>query len=240
MLAAPLIVGIVLGGPSLRHVLLVPAWVAAYLFYQTFTNWYRAAAGQRRRYRTPMIVYAAIATALGVPLLMVTPRLLWWSPVFVVLSAVTLGCIVRKAVRSLLNDLATQAAACLVAVVAVDAATAPHVSLAVAWIAAGCLYAYFAGTSFYVKTMIRERGRGGWYAASVIYHSVVLAGMAALGFVFARPAAAWFATCVAVLLLARAVVVPRRWPKAKPLAIGVGEIVLTVLVIAATLAVCGL
>jgi len=83
--------------------------------------------------------------------------------------------------------------------------------------------------------MIRERGRVWWYAASVMYHGLVAVGAIVLCFAFTRPVAAWFTTGVAALLLARSAVVPRRWPTAKPLAIGTGEIVLTVLVVTATL-----
>ena len=246
MLIAPLVTGIALGGAAPAHLLLVMAWVSAYLCYQTFTRWYPAAPRQRTRYRLPLIVYAVGAAAFGVPLLALEPRLLWWGPVFALLSAVGVVCVLRRAVRSLLNDLATQAAACLMTVVAFglgprvgDAGLPFGDAWVPAWVAAACLYAYFAGTSFYVKTMIRERGRSSWYVASVVYHGVVFAGAVLLGIGCGRPAAAWYAVIVGALLLGRAAVVPRRWPTAKPLAIGIGEFALTVLVIVAALLLAG-
>ena len=95
-------------------------------------------------------------------------------------------------------------------------------------LAAAVLLAYFWGTVLYVKTMIRERGRADVLAWSIGYHVVI----AAAGSVVHPLLGA-----VGVLLAGRAGAVPRRWPRATPKAIGIGEIVATLVVAGTALAV---
>ena len=77
------------------------------------------------------------------------------------------------------------------------------------------MLAYFFGTALYVKTMIRDRGDRRRFTESVGYHALVCA-----------PAFAWspWVGALFVALAARAVVVPLRWPRATPRAVGLGEV----------------
>lgn len=255
MLVVPPVVGAVMSGVTWRHALLLVAWLVAYLAYNAAGLWLRS--GRKARYLPPARAYGVAAVLVGGGLLVVTPGLLVWAPVYSVLLGVSLAASVRRADRSWSNDAVTVVAACLMTVVAAglgSRAPAEAAGSAVAWgrslvggagvvdgsgvvggvapehvvLAAVVLLAYFWGTVLYVKTMIRERGRRDVLAWSIGYHVAI----AAAGFVV-HP----LLGTVAVLLAARAAVVPRRWPRATPKAIGIAEIVATTAVAVVTLAV---
>ena len=94
-----------------------------------------------------------------------------------------------------------------------------------AWLLAAVLAAYFCGTVFYVKTLIRERGSERHYWLSVAFH-----GVATLALIPAGGAL----TAVFALLAVRAAIAPA-FP-VTPKQAGIGEIVATVAVAAAALA----
>jgi hypothetical protein len=249
MVLAPLIVGLWIVPLQILHVAFGVAWVAAYLAYLDFQGWLRARGRRRRRFVAPLVTYGSLAAAAGAVVVVARPALIRLAPVLAVLLTISVVCVARGAVRSALNDLVAQASACLSPVmVAVIAAPAGGLrggwlGLCVgsgpgdggAWLASVCLFAYFAGTTFYVKTMIRQRGKLGWYVASVGYHAVVVA--AAWVFVAgavrasdATPGATgleWLLAAMATALLARAAAMPQLWPDASPRKVGVGEVLAT-------------
>lgn len=225
MLVVPPVVGGVVGGWSWRHVLLLVAWLVGYLAFHAAGLWLRS--GRKARYLRPVLVYGGAGGTLLAALLLVAPALLRWAPVFVVLLAVSLVASVRRADRSWWNDAVTVGAACLLTPVAAGLGDGAPTAGTV-WTATGVLAAYFLGTVPYVKSMIRERDDPRVLRASVAYHVVVATVLALV-----HP----LLGVVGLLLTARAVVVPWRWPRATPAALGVGEVVATVVVTAATLAV---
>ena len=96
-----------------------------------------------------------------------------------------------------------------------------------AWLAAAMLFAYFFGTVFYVKTMLRDKGRPGTYASSIAYHAAI-------------DVVAWWLLgivpgVVGLLLAARAVIVPRLRGPVPTRYVGFGEFGATVLVLVAVL-----
>lgn len=244
MLVVPVLVGAVIAGATWRHAWLLVAWLAAFCAFSAAGLWLRS--GRRARYWPPVRFHALATAVLGGALLVTTPGLLWWGPVYAPLLAVSLAASSRRADRSWLNDILTVLAACLMTVVSAGLAggwpgswVPPGADDPTAWLAAGLLAAFFLGTVAYVKTLIRDRGNPRVLAISVGYHAVLV--VAAL---------VWLARClgvgdgagvaaglfvVAAGLLARAVLVPRRrpWPSAK--AIGLGEMASTVAVTAVTL-----
>lgn len=239
MLVLPVAVGAVAAGLRWWHLLLLAAWLSAYLVYFATGLWLKSR--RRRRYLPPVRAYAVSTAALGALVVVGEPAVLRWGVAFAPLLAASLVLVARRADRTVTNDLVTVAAACLMAVVAHAGAVPTGAGVAWlpgggdphAWVLAGVLLAYFAGTVPYVKTMIRSRGDGRMYAASVGLHAAVAVGAgawasgAAAG---ARPdaaLAAWL-TVLAVLLAARAAVVPRRWPAATPKQVGLGEIAASV------------
>jgi hypothetical protein len=209
MLAVPYLAGLIVAGYRWPDLPLAGAWLAGYLLsYYVF----QAARSRRpRRYRAQLWLYGAIAVPLTVVVVAARPAVLWYAPAYAALLAVNLGYAARRRERALANDLASVLQSCLI--VLVMATIAGH-SVRTAVDAFVLCVAYFAGTVFYVKTMIRERGNPVYRWWSAGYHAVAV------------PVAAWVSVWAAVFfawLLARAVVVPLRgWP---PKRVGVLEMV---------------
>lgn len=218
MLVVPPVVGATLAGWTWRHALLLAAWLVGFLAYHAAGLWLRS--GRRARYRTPLAVHGAAGAALLAALLLTSPRLLVWAPVFAPLLTVSLVASLRRADRSWWNDTVTVLAAALLLPVA--AGLGAH-GLATGRLvtATGVVAAYFLGTIPYVKSLIRDRDDPRVRWVSVAYHALLAV-------------AAWWVGAavgvVALLLLARAVVVPWRWPRVRPAFLGAGEVVASVVV----------
>ncbi len=247
MLVAPLLVGIIGGGARWLHLLLAAAWLLAYFSFNATGLWLKAR--RRARYWPPVRAYAIALAALGVPLIVIDPRLLWWAPVLAPLLAIGLWCSWTRRDRSLLNDGATVLAACLMTVVAWQLGDSPWDAPTAAWTWAAVLWVYFFGTAFYVKTMIRERGNPAMLRASIGYHA--LATLVVLTITQLRsysspsivdggrgdtvelpvlglyPATWWALVAIFAVLTVRAWLVPAKFPQATPQQLGIGEIVAT-------------
>ncbi|MCM0638567.1 YwiC-like family protein [Cellulomonas wangsupingiae] len=223
MLVVPPVVGGVVGGWSWRHVLLLVAWLVGYLAYHAAGLWLRS--GRKARYRAPLVAYGASALVLLAVLLAVAPGLLVWAPVFAPLLAVSLVASLRRADRSWWNDGVTVVAAALLTPVAAGLGTGDPAPATV-WTATAVLGVYFLGTVPYVKSLIRERDDPRVRHASIGYH---------LGAAVAGLLVDPLLGVVGALLALRAWLVPRRWPHARPAAIGAGEVVATLLVTVALL-----
>ncbi len=215
MLIAPLLVGVIAGGLSWIHLPLAAFWIIGYFAFFATTVWLKSR--RKRRYLTPMLVWGAIAAALGLLVAFLQPGLVTWAPMFIVPLGAGLVASAIRDERSLWSGIATTAGSCLMTVVAFDAAGGHPFSQA--WLLALVLALYFVGTVFYVKTIIRERGDKRWWWASVLFHAV-----SAIGVWFVSP---WM-TLVFALLTVRAAVVPRFAPTPKQA--GFGEVASTLLV----------
>jgi hypothetical protein len=195
MLLLPFLVGVLETGLSWVHVPLLIAWLAGYLF--SYFALLAVKTGRTARVRRQLVTYGSVAATAAVVCLVAVPALVVFAPAFAALVAVNAVYARRRDDRSIVNDLASVAQACLMVPVAAVAGGAPA---STGWTAAAVLALYLAGTAVYVKTMIRERGRAGWRLASALVHAAaaVVAWLVApaLGVAFA-----WF--------LARAVVLPR-------------------------------
>lgn len=224
MILLPVVVGSVRGELGWVHLWLGAAWLTAYLAYFATTVWLRS--GRKARYARPVQVYGAALAVVGGGLLVAEPQLVRWGVVIAPLLALSLGFAARRDERALANDVLTVVATSTMAVVAYglgsrpDAAFLPGADHVAGWALAGSVAAYLVGTAFYVKTMIRERGNRVLYVASVIYH----VGVAIL-FAWWLPFVGAFLAVMAV----KACVVPSHWPGARPVAIGVGEVLASVL-----------
>ncbi len=232
MLVVPVLAGVWLVGPAPVHLALGAFWFVGYLAFYALGRWLRSR--RRRRQLPPLLVYGALAAPLGITTLMLAPQLVRWVPVYVPLLAASTLLMLRRQERSLSNDVVTVLAAGLMTPVVVDAAGGP---LGVAtWVATGALTAYFLGTVPYVKTMIRERGRVAYVRGSVAYH---LAGTVAAAVLAATAWQSWWLVVVWVLLTGRAVAGPavntRRERPLRPVVVGVGEVVASVVVLVTVL-----
>ena len=187
-------------------------------------------ARRRPRYLPPVQAYLPAAAAVGLLVAVSAPHLVRWAPLFVVPMAVGLYASATRDERSIWSGLATTAGATVLTPVAFDVAGDWSGRTATVWWATSVLGGYFAGTVFYVKTMIRERGAKGWRVASVLWHLPII-GLVALGPVVVGMSWAAVAAVlvVAVVLLGRATVLPRC--PLSPKVVGIIEIVLTVSVV---------
>ena len=177
MLTVPFLVGVAESGPTWVHLVLLVAWLSGYLL-----SYYAFLALKTRRpakVRPQMVLYASIAAPAAVLALVARPPLLIFAPAFAALVAVNALYAWYRNERSMVNDVAAVAQACLMVPVA---AVAGGASPSTGWSSALVLFLYFVGTAFYVKTMIRERGSVRWRRASVAFHAgaMVVAGLVAL------------------------------------------------------------
>jgi hypothetical protein len=218
MLASPLLVGILAGGVAWVHLPLAAFWFVGYFAFFATSLWLKAR--RRARWFPPVRAYGLASLVLGAVVLAMQPALVRWAPLFGVPLGVGLYAASRRRDRALVSGLATTAGSALMTVVAYDAG--PGTDLDRAWLLALVQLLYFAGTVFYVKTVIRERDNPTYRWLSAAYHVLALA-LVALAFGPAWPLLAAF-----VVLLVRAVVVPPLRPA--PVQVGLGEIALTVAV----------
>lgn len=225
MLATPLLVGSLASGLHWSQALLTAFWFAGYFAFFATGLWLKSR--RKARHLPPLQVYLPLATVLGLLLLLLDPSLLRWAPLFLAPLSIGLYASATRHERALVSGLATTVGSTLMTLVAYD--LGPGTDWGRAWLLTAVLAAYFAGTVFYVKSAIRERGNARFLAVSVGYHAVItLLALALL------PAPArWVLSALGLVLTVRAAVVPRLgWSPAR---LGVGEIVATLAVTVAVL-----
>ncbi|MEZ5094179.1 YwiC-like family protein [Nocardioides sp.] len=219
MLASPLLVGVLAGGPAWVHLPLTAFWFAGYLAFFATGLWLKS--GRRARWWPPVRAYIPLATALGLVVLLADPGLLVWAPGFALPLGVGLWASARRRERDLLVGLTTVVGSSLMTVVAYAAGPGPGPDgdLGRAWLLALVQVLYFGGTVFYVKSAIRERGNVAFLRLSVVVHALATLAVLPLS---------WWLAGVFATLTARAAVVPPRG--VSPKALGLGEVVGTVVV----------
>ncbi|VEI13488.1 YwiC-like family protein [Trueperella bialowiezensis] len=246
MITVPVLIGVVKSGFVWEHLLLLGLWWIGYFAFFATSLWLRS--GRKARYLPPVRTYwlAMLPFALGV--LVTAPHLVKWLPVFAPLVAVAAWASANRQDRSMINNVATILAACLMLPVAYDMGVGGATSTANGgpggldgvvnavsggdwpeiWLVTGVVAWYFVGTALYVKTNIRERGMRRWYVASVVFHAVgatAVVGLASCG------AVTWWLAALCLVILLRAIFVPlyghnNGWLPAK--VIGMGEVVASV------------
>lgn len=233
MVIAPFMVGAIAGGFAWVHVPLLAFWLIGYFAFFATSQWLRS--GRRSKWFPPVRFYSLVAVGLGLVVLALEPRLGGWAPVFVPPAVVGLWAAAHRRDRDLLVGLTTVVGSSLMTVVAFDAGTdssgiADGADIRAWWLAA-VQAAYFAGTVFYVKSVIRERGSRRFWALSLGYHAAcLLAAVLVASFLNPRW---WWLAAVAALLLGRAVWVWLEIERGRgitPKAIGIGEAVATAVV----------
>ena len=169
MLIVPYLAGLLVAGWTWVAAPLGIAWLAGYLLsYYVFQA---IKTGQPRRWRAQLLVYSAPTVPLVGVVVWARPPVLWYAPAFAALWAVNAWYARRRQERALLNDLSSVVQSCLLVFVVATVADAPLADAAGAF--AMCL-AYFAGTTLYVKTMIRERDNATYRWWSIGYHALAL------------------------------------------------------------------
>lgn len=216
-LVTPVVVGALAGGPSAWDGLLLITWLAAYCL-----NFYVAQAVKSRkpkRYQRQLALYGIVSLILGLPLVQHDPSLLLLLMAAIPAFAVNLVFIRQRNERAWANDFVGIALAAVVGYGAYALGAHPTDPVRVAWMELA-IALYFGGTVIYVKTMIRERGSRIWMRLSYAYHGALV--------LLATLAQWWPGAAIALLLLVRAIAVPRLgWT---PKRIGLTEIAFTVAV----------
>ncbi|MEU8233347.1 YwiC-like family protein [Actinoplanes sp. NPDC048967] len=215
MLLVPWLAGVLVAGFHWAHLPLLGAWFTGYLL-----SYYVLQAVKTRklaRFKAQVLLYGPVTAALGLLVVAVRPPVLAYAPAYALLLAVNVFHARRRRERALLNDLIFVVQSCLMVLVA---ATVAGLGISSVMSAFTAVLLYFTGTVLYVKTMIRERGNAAYRKASVVYHACALAAATLLSI----PAAAVF-----LLLLVRAIVLPRYRPAPKH--VGIIEIVASALVL---------
>lgn len=233
MLLVPWLLGFVAtlreGGDILAPALLLACWMVGYFAFFAICQWLRSR--MKPRYLPAVWTYSAVAAVLGGVLLMLRPEWLTWAVAFLPLVGLSLWLAWRRRDRSLLSGALTVAAASLLPMVMMSEGLWPwSVAPSVVGVALVC-FGYFFGTVFYVKTIIRKRGKPNWVAASVLVHLQCIWGSLFLPGELPRVLLAGFFA----LMTARAWLVPLLGPmrgrnfSAK--AVGIGEFGSTLLLL---------
>lgn len=197
MLLVPLILGIIMGlalapqlhlRTTLTLFMVAATWLIGYFTFFAFELWFKAKNPRRKaHYARPMMVYGSMTAVLGIIVLVLNWKLVWWAIPFAPL--VTWACveIYRHHPRSLSSGLSTTLASSLMIPVLVSTTTSPlpaFLSTAPEEVGLFTLAValYFTTTIPYVKTLIRERGNKQFWAFSMTAHVValVIASMATL------------------------------------------------------------
>ncbi len=232
MLALPLLVGIAASRFVPGQVLLAAAAVAAYLASATVQAWLRSR--RRPTYVPAIVTYGAATALLGIPLLVLEPRLIMAVLVVVPAGVLTLTFARPGSPRELGLSLAhvAQASVLVPAAMLLAGETRTWALGAATAIAA----AEMAGSVLAVRSVIRERDNAGFAARSVGYHAAItLAAVAALPWAYAALGAC-LTTRAAALPLAR-----RRFASSgrglRPVHVGLVEAVASIALVAVALAV---
>lgn len=166
MLVLPWVLGLGIvvgqGRFAVEHAVLFAFWMVGYFAFFAATLWLKSRF--KPAYVPALVTYSTAAGLLGVVLLVLAPWWLPWVLAFAPLCGFALWLAWQRRERDVVSGLATIAAACLLPLVM---AGPELVSIALALLCFG----YFFGTVLYVKTVIRERGKPGWVAASVAWHA---------------------------------------------------------------------
>lgn len=252
MLLAPVVVG-TWPRPSWASVLLLLSALTGFCALFAVGLWLKS--GRRARYEWPALVHTLVTAALVAWLVLIEPRVLSWAWVFAPAVLISLWASARRSDRTWWNDIVLVVlGACLTLVAAGLRAGGPGAwpesafsSILVlepgpfAWPPLGStapgareqaviLLAYFLGTIVHVKALIRERGTPWVSRADVGYHAALVVGAVGWTLVGDLGAAGWGVVLVAVILAGRAWWIVTRRRDLSVRAIGIVEIVMTVIV----------
>ncbi|MDU0479817.1 YwiC-like family protein [Staphylococcus chromogenes] len=229
MVTVPLLLGSGLSRPGWLHALLAVAWFFGYFAFFAAGWWLRVRGRKRAAYLPAMMAYGSVSALATVAVVCLRPELLVWGAAFAPLVAVAVWEAYRRRPRSLISGLATVLASNLMFPVAWQLGGGDLSG--VVWARTAVLAAYFCGTIFVVKTLIRERRNQSFWKWSYLYHVIALVGVAVLA---AQHLVHWGAVPVFSLLFLRSVVVPhlsmRRATPLSPKTVGVLEMVCTLIV----------
>lgn len=227
MIIVPFLVGLLLVLPyrplDSGDLALGVTWLIGYFAFDALVFILKSPPRRRPAYYPAFGTYAAIAVVAGlVTLWFRSWEILWWAPVYAVLLGTALYLAGTKRERSVLSGVLTIVASCgLMGVLrgsaGVDFIRADELAVMLA------ITAYFIGTIFHVKALIRERNNPRSTPRSLAYHGIL--ALAVTAAVLMRWLT-WGWIVWAVALVVRAWWLPRE--RRKPIQIGIVEIIMSV------------
>ncbi|MFC4307307.1 YwiC-like family protein [Cohnella boryungensis] len=179
MISVPYAFGMMAGTPQWAHAWLFLAWLFFYLSSYPLLQSFKRSASRGHLLRWSAI-YGMAALGCLIPALLVRPELIWFGIPLLALLPINLAYARRRAERAIANDL------CAILIFSLGGAAA-YLLGGGAWdgtMAVVVLFSlmHFTGSAFFVKTVFRERMSPRWLASARIYHIVILAVPALIGY----------------------------------------------------------
>ncbi|WP_040283584.1 YwiC-like family protein [Tessaracoccus massiliensis] len=226
MIIVPFLVGLLLVLPyrplDWGDLALGVTWLIGYFAFDALVFILKSPPKRRPAYYPAFGTYAAIAGVAGLTTLFFRSwEILWWAPVYAVLLGTALYLAGTKRERSVLSGVLTIFASCGLMPVLRSTAGAGFIRANETAVMVA-ITAYFIGTVFHVKALIRERNNPRSAPRSLIYHAALAVA------VIAAVVAGWLTwgwIVWAAALVVRAWWLPRE--RRKPLQIGIVEIVMS-------------
>ncbi|WP_458464041.1 YwiC-like family protein [Paenibacillus sp.] len=171
MVSVPFLVGVVASGPQWLHVPLFIAWLGLYLTAYPLLQSLKKNANRHRLYKWAAI-YGTVALICLIPPVLVQTTLLFFGPVLGGLLLVNIWHVRHKVERSLTNDL------CAMLVFSLGGAAAyliggGHWDYGMA-IVVLFSFLHFTGSTFFVKSVFRERTNKRWLMLTRLVHILLI------------------------------------------------------------------
>ena len=179
MVSVPFLVGVVASSPQWLHVPLFMAWLGLYLTAYPLLQSLKRNANRQHLYKWATI-YGSIALICLIPAVIGRLSLLWFGPMLIGLLLVNIWHVKHKAERSLTNDL------CAMLVFSLGGAAAYLMGNG-KWdygMAIVVLFSFlhFTGSTFFVKSVFRERINPRWVPLTRLVHMALPLIPAAVGY----------------------------------------------------------
>ncbi|CAI8755775.1 MULTISPECIES: YwiC-like family protein [Bacillus] len=166
MLLIPFILSVILGKPTFYHIPLFIAWLFIYLATYPFLMYMKQT--RKKEFLHSAIIYFIIACVFGILSLLYEWKILFFAAIMIPLFFVNIYFARQKRERALVNDI------CAILVFCIGGLISYYFSMKTvdetAWWIAATSFLYFLGSTFYVKTMIREKNNPTYRYVSWGYH----------------------------------------------------------------------
>ena len=171
MVSVPFLFGMLAGNPQWMHGLLFLAWLLLYLSSYPFLQSVKKTANRGHWIRWG-VLYGSIAIVCLIPTLLGKPSLLYFGPPLFLLLLINIWHAKRKSERAMVNDLSA------ILIFSIGGAAA-YLLGGGGWdrtMAAVVLFSFlhFTGSTFFVKSVFRERATKRWITYARIYHGLLL------------------------------------------------------------------
>jgi len=180
MLFIPFLLGMIIGEARWEHGLLLAAWLFIYLASYPFLM---ALKGKNKNYSLYMkwlTIYIVPAIIFVIYPVIAEPRLIYFGLSFIPCFIVNMYYAKTKNERSLINDIVAICNFCIGGLASYYFGTGTLDSTA--WVLFLYNFLFFAGTTFYVKTMIREKSNIRYKYISWVYHIIIVVVFLAMGY----------------------------------------------------------